>query len=217
MHFKKQPSWACCPSRRWQHWGRTWSNSSGYIEPAVGLQNAQGILATVGRFLQAGGRSQDEDCWEIHSHREVCSKEGATLQFSHPGQTTCPCSGEKTRSHPFSSSGWAAPRSNICPPPPQEMMYIWNGFTVVGKRPSLTQNILATLEEADEQLRKHPSKISFKTFCPHIRLSAAVIIPTCYSTFRPHRVSPWRPVRDPAAEGSVSQAFGASGPGWALL
>lgn len=44
------------------------------------------------------------------------------------------------------------------------MMYIWNGFTVVGKRPSLTQNILATLEEADEQLRNDPSK---KTFLPH--------------------------------------------------
>lgn len=35
---------------------------------AVGLRNAQGILGTVGRLLQAGGRSQDEDCWEIHSH-----------------------------------------------------------------------------------------------------------------------------------------------------
>lgn len=35
MHFKKQPSWACCPRRRWQHWGRTWSKSSGYIEPLL--------------------------------------------------------------------------------------------------------------------------------------------------------------------------------------
>lgn len=24
MHFKKQPSWACCLRRRWQHWGRMW-------------------------------------------------------------------------------------------------------------------------------------------------------------------------------------------------
>lgn len=24
MHFKKQPSWACCLRRRWWHWGRMW-------------------------------------------------------------------------------------------------------------------------------------------------------------------------------------------------
>lgn len=35
---------------------------------------------------------------------------------------------------------------------PQEMMYVWNGFTVVGKRPELTKNILTTLEKAEEQL-----------------------------------------------------------------
>ena len=65
----------------------------------------------------------------------------------------------------ISASGWSAPTSNICPSSPQEMMYVWNGFTVVGKRPSLTQNILDTLEEADEELRNDPSNISFKTFC----------------------------------------------------
>lgn len=53
-------------------------------------------------------------------------------------------------------------------------MYVWNGFTVVGKRPSLTQNILVTLDEADEQLRNDPGKISLKMFCPHICLCAAV-------------------------------------------
>lgn len=108
--------------------------------------------------------------------------------------------------------------SNICHPSPQEMMYVWNGFTVVGKRPGLTQNILAVLEEADERLRNDPSKISFKTFSfAHKLLCTGVKIATCHSTSRPHRVSPWRSVCGPAAEGPVSQAFGASDPGWALL
>lgn len=37
--------------------------------------------------------------------------------------------------------------------PALEMMYVWNGFTVVGKRPNLTESILSTLEKAEEQLR----------------------------------------------------------------
>ncbi|XP_038134505.1 tetratricopeptide repeat protein 39B-like isoform X2 [Cyprinodon tularosa] len=37
--------------------------------------------------------------------------------------------------------------------PALEMMYVWNGFTVVGKRPELTENILSTLEKAEENLR----------------------------------------------------------------
>lgn len=41
---------------------------------------------------------------------------------------------------------------------PQEMMYVWNGFTVVGRRPGLTENILTTLEKAEEQLGDDPSK-----------------------------------------------------------
>lgn len=36
-------------------------------------------------------------------------------------------------------------------------MYVWNGFTVVGKRPELTKSILTTLEEAEELLRDDPS------------------------------------------------------------
>uniref|UniRef100_A0A8C2ZAU9 Tetratricopeptide repeat protein 39B n=1 Tax=Cyclopterus lumpus TaxID=8103 RepID=A0A8C2ZAU9_CYCLU len=36
--------------------------------------------------------------------------------------------------------------------PALEMMYVWNGFTVVGKRPELTKSILTTLEKAEEQL-----------------------------------------------------------------
>uniref|UniRef100_A0AAQ4Q1T0 Tetratricopeptide repeat protein 39B n=1 Tax=Gasterosteus aculeatus aculeatus TaxID=481459 RepID=A0AAQ4Q1T0_GASAC len=37
--------------------------------------------------------------------------------------------------------------------PALEMMYVWNGFSVVGKRPELTKSILTTLEKAEEQLK----------------------------------------------------------------
>lgn len=40
----------------------------------------------------------------------------------------------------------------------QEMMYVWNGFKVVGKRPELTENILSTLEKAEEQLQNNPGE-----------------------------------------------------------
>ncbi|XP_068607605.1 tetratricopeptide repeat protein 39B-like [Brachionichthys hirsutus] len=36
--------------------------------------------------------------------------------------------------------------------PALEIMYVWNGFTIVGKRPELTRLILSTLEKAEEQL-----------------------------------------------------------------
>lgn len=44
------------------------------------------------------------------------------------------------------------------PSPPQEMMYVWNGFTVVGRRPELTERILAILEKAEEELGDDSSK-----------------------------------------------------------
>ncbi|XP_036429379.1 tetratricopeptide repeat protein 39B-like isoform X1 [Colossoma macropomum] len=37
--------------------------------------------------------------------------------------------------------------------PALEMMYVWNGFAIVGKRPELTQNILLTIEKAEEDLK----------------------------------------------------------------
>uniref|UniRef100_A0A669EI44 Tetratricopeptide repeat protein 39B n=1 Tax=Oreochromis niloticus TaxID=8128 RepID=A0A669EI44_ORENI len=45
--------------------------------------------------------------------------------------------------------------------PALEMMYVWNGFTIVGKRPELTEGILSTLEKAEEQLRNDPSEEKF--------------------------------------------------------
>ncbi|XP_034086117.1 tetratricopeptide repeat protein 39B [Gymnodraco acuticeps] len=41
--------------------------------------------------------------------------------------------------------------------PALEMMYVWNGFTVVGKRPDLTKSILTVLEKAEEKLSDDPN------------------------------------------------------------
>uniref|UniRef100_A0A3Q3W8E5 Tetratricopeptide repeat protein 39B n=1 Tax=Mola mola TaxID=94237 RepID=A0A3Q3W8E5_MOLML len=51
--------------------------------------------------------------------------------------------------------------------PALEMMYVWNGFTVVGKRPALTEKILAVLEKAEEQLRgdQNPSEYHLDDLC----------------------------------------------------
>ncbi|MEQ2296230.1 Tetratricopeptide repeat protein 39B [Ameca splendens] len=51
--------------------------------------------------------------------------------------------------------------------PALEMMYVWNGFTVVGKRPELTEAILSTLENAEEQLRNDsaPSEYHMDDLC----------------------------------------------------
>ncbi|KAM4751189.1 tetratricopeptide repeat protein 39B-like [Anableps anableps] len=51
--------------------------------------------------------------------------------------------------------------------PALEMMYVWNGFAVVGKRPELTESILSTLETAEEQLRNDsaPSEYHMDDLC----------------------------------------------------
>lgn len=40
----------------------------------------------------------------------------------------------------------------------QEMMYVWNGFTIVGKRADLTENLLVTVEKAETALQNDKSK-----------------------------------------------------------
>lgn len=61
----------------------------------------------------------------------------------------------------------------------QEMMYVWNGFTVVGKRPDLTERILAIIEKAEEQLGDDPSKMSVTVFqiemCLDVFLTVAFV------------------------------------------
>ncbi|XP_056883989.1 tetratricopeptide repeat protein 39B isoform X1 [Takifugu flavidus] len=45
--------------------------------------------------------------------------------------------------------------------PALEMMYVWNGFTVVGKRADYTEALLVTIETAEERLRNHPNPSDF--------------------------------------------------------
>ncbi|XP_066499619.1 tetratricopeptide repeat protein 39A isoform X2 [Hoplias malabaricus] len=42
------------------------------------------------------------------------------------------------------------------PAPPLEMMYIWNGYTVIGKQRDLTEGMLKTLDEAQQKMELHP-------------------------------------------------------------
>lgn len=56
---------------------------------------------------------------------------------------------------------------------------MWNGFTVVGKRPDLTERILAILEKAEEQLGDESSKMNVTVFqieiCMHVFLTVAFV------------------------------------------
>ncbi|XP_062871442.1 tetratricopeptide repeat protein 39B isoform X2 [Trichomycterus rosablanca] len=45
--------------------------------------------------------------------------------------------------------------------PALEMMYVWNGFTIVGKRADVTEALLITIERAEEQLRNEPNPSEF--------------------------------------------------------
>ncbi|KAM6909233.1 LOW QUALITY PROTEIN: tetratricopeptide repeat protein 39B [Xenentodon cancila] len=45
--------------------------------------------------------------------------------------------------------------------PALEMMYVWNGFTIVGKRSDFTESLLVTIETAEEQLRSDPNPSEF--------------------------------------------------------
>ncbi|CAM4673876.1 unnamed protein product [Leuciscus chuanchicus] len=45
--------------------------------------------------------------------------------------------------------------------PALEMMYVWNGFTIVGKRADYTESLLVTIERAEEQLRNDPNPSEF--------------------------------------------------------
>uniref|UniRef100_A0A672ZCR2 Tetratricopeptide repeat protein 39B n=1 Tax=Sphaeramia orbicularis TaxID=375764 RepID=A0A672ZCR2_9TELE len=45
--------------------------------------------------------------------------------------------------------------------PALEMMYVWNGFTIVGKRADSTEALLVTIETAEEQLRNDPNPSEF--------------------------------------------------------
>lgn len=39
-------------------------------------------------------------------------------------------------------------------------MYVWNGFTIVGKRADYTESLLVTIEKAEQQLRNDTSELN---------------------------------------------------------
>ncbi|KAG5844927.1 hypothetical protein ANANG_G00133340 [Anguilla anguilla] len=43
-----------------------------------------------------------------------------------------------------------------------EMMYVWNGFTIVGKRADLTEGLLVTIEKAEQQLSNDPNPTEYQ-------------------------------------------------------
>ncbi|XP_017661217.1 tetratricopeptide repeat protein 39A isoform X2 [Pipra filicauda] len=49
---------------------------------------------------------------------------------------------------------YLSPNPVPLPVPPLEMMYIWNGYAVIGKCPNLTEGMLETLIEAEEALAR---------------------------------------------------------------
>ncbi|XP_078252072.1 tetratricopeptide repeat protein 39B isoform X3 [Rhinoraja longicauda] len=46
--------------------------------------------------------------------------------------------------------------------PPLEMMYIWNGFIILGKRADLTERMLVTIEKAETELQKNPKPAEYQ-------------------------------------------------------
>ncbi|KAJ8262194.1 hypothetical protein GJAV_G00163570 [Gymnothorax javanicus] len=45
--------------------------------------------------------------------------------------------------------------------PALEMMYVWNGFTIVGKRADMTEGLLITIEKAEQQLSNDPNPTEY--------------------------------------------------------
>uniref|UniRef100_A0A452VEJ4 Tetratricopeptide repeat domain 39A n=1 Tax=Ursus maritimus TaxID=29073 RepID=A0A452VEJ4_URSMA len=64
------------------------------------------------------------------------------------------------------SRRYLSPKPISLPIPALEMMYIWNGYAVIGKQPELTDGILGIITKAEEMLEKGPGFIIRK---PHVR------------------------------------------------
>uniref|UniRef100_A0A7N5KCF3 Tetratricopeptide repeat domain 39A n=1 Tax=Ailuropoda melanoleuca TaxID=9646 RepID=A0A7N5KCF3_AILME len=54
------------------------------------------------------------------------------------------------------SRRYLSPKPISLPIPALEMMYIWNGYAVIGKQPELTDGILGIITKAEEMLEKGP-------------------------------------------------------------
>lgn len=48
------------------------------------------------------------------------------------------------------------PRTDLPHPCSQEMMYIWNGYAVIGKQPELTDGMLEIITKAEAVLAQGP-------------------------------------------------------------
>lgn len=91
---------------------------------------------------------------------KFAAKKAQRYSSSNPAKLAVPAL-VRTRSFAESQSVFVKLNNNdLCL---QEMMYVWNGFTVVGKRPQLTEAILSTLEKAEEELRNDPSETNSRT------------------------------------------------------
>uniref|UniRef100_A0A673VU84 Tetratricopeptide repeat protein 39B n=1 Tax=Salmo trutta TaxID=8032 RepID=A0A673VU84_SALTR len=59
--------------------------------------------------------------------------------------------------------------------PALEMMYVWNGFTIVGKRADTTESLLITIEKTEEELRNDPTEHASESSLPLIGCCAIVV------------------------------------------
>lgn len=84
---------------------------------------------------------------------------------------------------------------------------MWNGFSMISKRPELTDGMMETLDEAERTLIDTPGKTALdcQQLRPQLvggRISDFFFFTLCVSS---QRVFSRRPLCDPTAEGSVSE------------
>ncbi|XP_037058693.1 tetratricopeptide repeat protein 39A isoform X3 [Peromyscus leucopus] len=96
-------------------------------------------------------RLEAQNCWQVSTHREVCHPQVQTLPLPQPHLTANPCSDGKTE-----ALLRQRPRTDLPHSHSQEMMYIWNGYAVIGKQPKLTDGMLEVITKAEEMLASGP-------------------------------------------------------------
>lgn len=122
--------------------------------------------AHVSMSPQAGGGSEAAAGGEVHPNGEVRRQEVQTLPGQHRRPAGRPCAGSLSSAGLCLHLDSVLLDSALCPGlvsvllSPQEMMYVWNGFNVVAKRPDCTRALLVTIETAEERLRGDPCEPS---------------------------------------------------------